>query len=193
MKYVQPSLRLLMVMTLITGLLYPLLVTAAAQMLFPRQAGGSLIMENGQIIGSELIGQAFQDPRYFWGRLSGTPGHPYNAGSSSGTNYGPLHPDLLKQATARIAELRKYPHDPTLPIPVDLVTASGSGLDPHISPAAAYYQVPRVAQARNAREETIREMVSQMVKNRRLGILGEPVVNVVQLNRRLDREAPVQY
>ncbi|MFB3789039.1 MAG: potassium-transporting ATPase subunit KdpC [bacterium] len=191
MKYVLPSIRFLIVMTLVTGLLYPFFVTAAAQILFPRQANGSLIVENGRVTGSELIGQAFQNPRYFWSRLSATAGHPYNAGSSSGTNYGPLHPDLFLQARARIAELKKYPHDPTMPIPVDLVTASGSGLDPHICTAAAYYQVPRVAQARNLREETIREIVSRTVENRQLGFLGEPVVNVVQLNRRLDREAPV--
>jgi K+-transporting ATPase ATPase C chain len=179
-------------LTLITGVLYPMLVTGVAQIIFPYQANGSLILRDGRAVGSELIGQPFDDPRYFWGRLSATGDFPYNAFNaetltgSSGSNYGPLNPALLEAARARADALRAADPGNVAPIPVDLVTASGSGLDPHISVAAALYQVPRVARERGLSEEHVRQLVEEHTEGRQFGFLGEPRVNVLKLNLALD-------
>jgi K+-transporting ATPase ATPase C chain len=172
-------------MTLLTGVLYPLVVTGVAQGVFPHKANGSLVERNGRLVGSELIGQPFDDPRYFWGRLS-TTDPPYNAGASGGSNRGPLNPALAESAKARIEALRKVDPNNTAPIPVDLVTSSGGGLDPHISVAAALYQAPRVARARGLDEVKVRDLVLRHVENRQIGILGEKRVNVLKLNLALD-------
>lgn len=182
----RPALVLLGLLTILTGLVYPLTITAVAQVVFPNQANGSLIEQNGEIVGSELIGQSFDDPRYFWGRLSATAPFPYNAAASSGSNYGPLNPALFDQVQARIGALRAADPGNTAPIPVDLVTTSASGLDPHISPAAAYYQVPRVARERGLDEATVHKLVEDHTESQPLGILGEPRVNVLKLNLALD-------
>ncbi len=182
----RPALVALILFTVITGLVYPLAVTGIAQLVFSRQANGSLILRNGQPAGSELIGQPFDDPKYFWGRLSATSGFPYNAAASSGSNYGPLNPALLGAAQARISALRAADPGNTQPIPVDLVTASGSGLDPDISIAAALYQAPRVARARGMTESAVIALVNQYTEGRQLGFLGEPRVNVLRLNLALD-------
>jgi K+-transporting ATPase ATPase C chain len=183
---VRPAALLLLLFTLLTGVLYPVLITAIAQVLFPHQANGSLLAYKGRVVGSELIGQAFTRPDYFWSRPSTTAPYAYNAGASTGSNLGPLNPALRHAVAARVDALRKADPDNTLPIPVDLVTASGSGLDPDVSPAAAYYQVRRVAKARGMNEAALRELVDAHVEGRTLGILGEPRVNVVLLNRELD-------
>ena len=176
---------MLLLLTVITGILYPVAVTGIATLLFPHQSKGSLIVKDGQIQGSELLGQQFSEPRYFWGRLSATGPFPYNSASSSGSNLGPLNPAVQTAAEARAAELRKY--DPGMKeIPVDLLTSSGSGLDPHISPAAAAVQVKRVAQERSLSLEKVQDLVAKHTAARQLGILGEPRVNVLLLNRELD-------
>jgi K+-transporting ATPase ATPase C chain len=172
--------------TVLTGLLYPLLVTGIAQLIFPMRANGSLIQKDGKPVGSELIGQPFSDPKYFWSRLSATTPYAYNAAASSGSNYGPLNPALLDAVKKRVQHLRAADPQYTQPIPVDLVTASGSGLDPHISVAAAQYQIPRVARARGMSEGTVRSLVNQYTEGRQLGFLGEPRVNVLKLNLALD-------
>ena len=170
-------------LTVLTGVIYPLTVTSLAQALFRDRANGSLISENGEVVGSELIGQPFSDPRYFWGRLSATE---YDAAASSGSNYGPTNPALLEAVQARIDALRAVDPDNEEPIPVDLVTASGSGLDPHISIAAAQYQVPRVARYRDLSEDEVSALVDRFTEGRQFGILGEPRVNVLKLNLALD-------
>ena len=191
----RPAFVSLLVLTLVTGLVYPLIVTGIAQLAFPSQANGSLIVEGGQIRGSALIGQPFDDPRYFWGRLSATGVHPYNAfnsealAGSSGSNLGPINEALIGPdgtVAARIAALQAADPQAAPPYPADLVTASGSGLDQHISPAAAAYQVRRVAQARGLSEEQVRQLVAQHTEGRDLGLLGEPRVNVLRLNLALD-------
>jgi K+-transporting ATPase ATPase C chain len=183
----RPAAVLLGLFTVVTGVLYPLAVTGAAQTLFPAQANGSLVRADGQVIGSSLVGQPFDDPRYFWGRPSATSPYPYNAAASAGSNLGPSNPALLEAVRRRIATLRTA--DPSLgalPVPVDLVTASGSGLDPEISPAAALYQVHRVARTRGLVEDTVRTLVERQLEGRTLGVLGEPRVNVLRLNAALD-------
>jgi K+-transporting ATPase ATPase C chain len=189
---VKPAIIVLALLTLITGIIYPLIVTVVAQVAFPAQANGSLIMKDGQAIGSRLIGQQFDDPKYFWGRMSATGTFPYNAfnaealTASSGSNYGPLNPALIQMVQGRIDALKAADPDNTQPIPVDLVTASGSGLDPHISPAAAEYQVARVARVRGLDVSTVRQLVAQHTEGRDLAVLGEPRVNVLELNLALD-------
>jgi K+-transporting ATPase ATPase C chain len=180
----------LLVFTVLTGLLYPLVVTGIAQLAFPHQANGSLIVVNGKTVGSTLIGQQFTAPKYFWGRLSATGPYPYNAASSSGSNLGPSNPALLDEVKARIAALKAADPGNTQPIPVDLVTSSGSGLDPDISVAAALYQLPRVARVRGLNESAVRALVDQYTQGRTLGFLGEPRVNVLQLNLALDALKP---
>jgi K+-transporting ATPase ATPase C chain len=186
MRELKPALMMLVWLSLITGIAYPLLVTGIAQALFPGQANGSLIVRDGKAVGSALIGQPFDDPTYFWGRLSATAPHPYNAGASSGSNLGPLNPNLHAAAKARIDSLRESDPGASVPVPVDLVTASASGLDPHISPVAALYQVRRVAKARGLDEAQVRLLVEGYVEDRQLGVLGEPRVNVLRLNLALD-------
>lgn len=179
----RPALVMLLIFTVITGVIYPLVVTGIAQVVFPHQANGSLIVIGGKTYGSELIGQQFDDPKYFWGRLSAAG---YNAAASSGSNYGPLNPALIQTTQARIDALKAADPANTLPIPVDLVTASGSGLDPHISIAAALYQVQRVAQARGQSAAAVKSLVDKYTEGRQFGFLGEPRVNVLELNLALD-------
>jgi potassium-transporting ATPase KdpC subunit len=183
----RPLLVLFVFLTLLTGLVYPLAVTAIGRAFFSRQASGSLIMRDGQAVGSSLIGQSFQDPKYFWGRISATSPMPNNAAASTGSNLGPTNPALIDAVRARIDALKASDPGNSLPIPVDLVTASGSGLDPHISPAAALYQVTRVAQARQLDVVAVRRLVMAHVEPPQFGVLGEPRVNVLLLNLALDR------
>jgi K+-transporting ATPase ATPase C chain len=185
-KELLPALRMLLILTLLTGALYPLLVTGIAQGVFPRQAAGSLITQDGRVIGSALIGQPFSNPKYFWGRPSATTPMPYNAASSSGSNLGPTNPALADALTARIAALKAADPGNQAAIPVDLVTASASGLDPDVSLAAADYQVERVARARHLSPERVRSLVARYTQGRTFGILGEPRVNVLALNLALD-------
>jgi potassium-transporting ATPase KdpC subunit len=183
----RPAIVLFAMLMILTGLIYPAIVTAIGQAAFGHQANGSLIELDGKTIGSELIGQQFDAPRYFWGRLSATTPNPYNAGSSSGSNLGPTNPALADAVKARLAALREADPDNTTDVPVDLVTASGSGLDPEISPAAAAYQVARVAKARGMSVPQVEALVAQATRERQLGVLGEPAVNVLKLNLALDR------
>jgi K+-transporting ATPase ATPase C chain len=186
LKDLKPALLMLIVMTVLTGAFYPLIVTGIAQAVFARQANGSLLERDGKKIGSELIGQPFGDPRHFWSRPSATSPYPYNAASSSGSNQGPLNPALTDAVAARIKALRDADPGNTAPVPADLVTASGSGLDPHISPAAAEYQVARVARSRGIEPGNVRALVAEATEGRQLGFLGEPRVNVLRLNLMLD-------
>jgi len=187
---IRPALMSLLIFTVLVGLLYPLVVTGIAQLVLPHQANGSLIVVNGKTVGSSLIGQQFTDPKYFWGRLSATGPYPYNASASSGSNLGPTNPALLDEAKARIAALQAADPGNTQLIPVDLVTSSGSGLDPNISVAAALYQLPRVARLRGLSESAVRALVDKYTQGRTLGFLGEPRVNVLQLNLALDGLKP---
>jgi potassium-transporting ATPase KdpC subunit len=186
MREFRPALTVLVILSIVTGLAYPLIVTGVAQVLFPSKANGSLVQRDGKAIGSELIGQPFSDPKHFWSRPSATSPYPYNASSSSGSNQGPLNPALKDAVEGRIKALREADPDNKAPVPVDLVTASGSGLDPHISPAAAEYQIPRVAKARGMDPGKVRALVEQATEGRQLGFLGEPRVNVLALNLALD-------
>ena len=184
---IRPALTIFVLLSIITGLIYPLLVTGIGQALFPAQAAGSLIERDGKLVGSRLIGQNFTDPKYFWGRPSATAERAYDAAASGGSNLGPTNPSLVEAVKRRMTTL--VAGDPTnpLPIPVDLVTASASGLDPHISPAAALWQVPRVARVRGIPEDTVYRLVAAHTQEPVLGILGAPRVNVLQLNLALDR------
>ena len=188
----RPAISLLVVFTAITGVAYPLAATGLAQLIFPQQANGSLIEKNGKPIGSSLIGQSFTDAKYFWGRPSATSPNPNNASSSSGSNTGPTNPALIDTIKQRIDALHAV--DPTnkAPVPVDLITASASGLDPEISPAAAQYQLARVAQARKLSVSQVQALVDQYTSGRTLGILGEPRVNVLKLNLALDAPSQVR-
>jgi K+-transporting ATPase ATPase C chain len=177
---------LFLILSLVTGIAYPLVVTGVAQVAFHDSANGSLIESGGKPVGSQLIGQTFADPKHFWSRASATSPYPYNASSSSGSNQGSLNPALTDAVTARVKALRDADPGNTAPVPADLVTASASGLDPHISPAAAEYQVARVAKARGLDAEKVRALVTQATEGRQLGFLGEPRVNVLRLNLALD-------
>ncbi len=187
---IRPTVVALALLVLLTGVVYPLTVTALAQLVMPRQANGSLVQRAGVVVGSELIGQAFDDPRYFWGRPSATAPFPYNGAASSGSNLGPSNAALAAAAQARLDALQAANAalglTVALPVPVDLVTASASGLDPHISPAAAAYQTPRVAAARGLSEAQVRALVEQHTAGRQFGLLGEPRVDVLELNLALD-------
>jgi potassium-transporting ATPase KdpC subunit len=185
----RPALVLLLVFTVLTGLVYPLALTGAAKLVFPRQAEGSLVVQAGGVRGSRLIGQPFSAPGYLWGRLSATVPVPYDATASTGSNLGPLNPALLDAARARIAALRAADPGARGPVPVDLVTASGSGLDPHVSPAAAEYQLARVARARGLTPGEVRAIVRRHTAGPTFGVLGEPRVNVLEVNLELDARA----
>ena len=182
----RPALVLLAVLTVLTGVVYPLAVTAVAQLLFPRPAAGSLVVRGGRALGSALIGQSFSDPGHFWSRPSATTPQPYNGTGSTGSNLGPLNPALLDAVQARIAALKTADPGNGAPVPVDLVTASASGLDPHISVAAAQYQAARVARARALPEARVRALIDAHTEGRLLGVIGEPRVNVLELNLALD-------
>ncbi len=194
-RQLRPALAVLFVLTIVTGVVYPLAITGIAQLVFPRQANGSLIVQNGKVVGSALIGQQFSDPKYFWGRLSATGDYPYNAFNaqtltgSAGSNYGPMNPALIAAAQDRIQALKAADPGNTAPIPVDLVTASGSGLDPNISVAAALYQAPRVARLRGLPLAQVQALIARYTQGRQLGFLGEPRVNVLELNLGLDQLA----
>lgn len=185
-KEVRPALVCLLVMTAVTGVLYPLAVTGVARVAFPREASGSLVEANGRAVGSELVGQPFDDPRYFWGRPSATSTTPYNGTASGGSNLGPTNPALVSAVEDRVKNLRAQHPGQTGRVPVDLVTASASGLDPHISPAAAEFQVVRVAGVRGVPPDAVRAAVRANTEGRTLGVLGEPRVNVLKLNLALD-------
>jgi K+-transporting ATPase ATPase C chain len=182
----RPAIVLLLIMVVVTGVAYPLVVTGIAQVVFPSQAGGSLIEKEGKAIGSRLIGQSFSDPKHFWGRPSATAPQPYNGTASAGSNQGPLNPALTDAVKSRIEALRAADPTNTAPIPVDLVTASGSGLDPEMSVAAANYQAARVARARGLKPEAVQALIGAHTQGKFLGVLGEPRVNVLELNLALD-------
>ena len=182
----RPAISVFVLLTIVTGLGYPLAVTGIARLTFPTAAGGSLIIHDGQPVGSALIGQSFTSPDYFWGRPSATVSRPYNSLASGGSNQGPLNPALMEAVRGRIATLKAADHGNARPIPLDLVTASASGLDPHISPAAAQYQVERVARARQLQPEAIQALVVESTEGRQWGVFGEPRVNVLRLNLALD-------
>ena len=198
LKQLRPALVVLIGLTLITGLLYPLAITGFAQLLFPTQAQGSLIVQDGKVVGSALLGQPFNDPKYFHGRPSATTAPdpqdssktveaPYNAANSGGSNLGPTNKALIERVQGDVEKLKQ--ENPSAPVPIDLVTTTGSGLDPDISPAAALFQVPRVAKARNMPEDRVRQLVDEYVEGRTFGFLGERRVNVLALNLALDRAA----
>jgi K+-transporting ATPase ATPase C chain len=186
----RPVLVLFTALTVATGLVYPIVVTAVSHAAFPSQANGSLIEKNGKLVGSELLGQQFDAPGYFWGRLSATSPNPYNPQASGGSNLGPTNPALADEVKGRISALHDADPTNTAPIPVDLVTSSGSGLDPEISPAAAAYQIDRVAKARKLSHNDVDALVQQATTGRQFGILGEPRVNVLKLNLALDDMKP---
>ena len=184
-EYIKPALLSFLVLTIITGVIYPLFITVVAQALFPKQANGSLIYRNTKVVGSSLVGQAFDDPKYLWGRISAASPQ-YNASSSSGSNIGPSNPALLDEVSGRIKALKAVDPDNANPIPVDLVTSSASGLDPHISLAAAYYQAARIAKYRGITESAVMDIIQKNTSGRFLGVIGESVVNVLGANLDLD-------
>jgi K+-transporting ATPase ATPase C chain len=184
---IRPAASLLAIMLLVTGIIYPLVITAIGQIFLSFAADGSLIVDKGKVKGSELIGQSFSDPKYFWGRPSATSPFPYNPEASSGSNYGQLNPDYLKGIKERVESLKAANPDSSAPIPIDLVTASGSGLDPHISISAAEYQIPRIAKARGLQESAVRKIVGEKIEKPTFGFMGEPRVNVLLLNLALDQ------
>lgn len=186
MRQLKPAFLSLVLLTILTGVVYPLVVTGIAQLLFPAQANGSLLEKDGHVVGSSLVGQPFDDPKYFWSRASATGPMPYNGAVSSGSNLGPLNDDLTTAVAGRIAALHAADPGNAAPVPIDLVTASGSGLDPHVSPAAARYQAARVARVRGLPEATVVALVEQHTRRRQLGFLGEAVVEVLPLNLALD-------
>jgi K+-transporting ATPase ATPase C chain len=185
---VRPAVSLFVLLTVVTGIAYPLLVTGVARVAFPEQAAGSLVVQGGKTVGSSLIGQPFADPKHFWSRPSATAPMPYNGGSSGGSNQGPLNPALVDAVKARAEALRAADPGNTAPIPVDLVTASGSGLDPHISPAAAAYQAARVARERGLSIDAVRAAIERHTKGRQWGLFGEPRVDVLALNLELEAQ-----
>ena len=187
LKQLKTGFLVFVLLTLLTGAIYPLTMTALAQKFFPSQANGSLIRQDGKVVGSSLIGQNFGDPKYLWGRPSATAPIPYNGSSSGGSNLGPLNPTLRNIIEARIKKLKNADPENITPVPVDLVTASASGLDPHVSPAAAFYQVPRVARLRKMPEGEVQKIIRRYTTARFLGLGGEPVVNVLLVNLELDR------
>jgi K+-transporting ATPase ATPase C chain len=189
LKELKPAIVVFGLLTALTGAAYPALITGIAQAVFPEQANGSLIEQDGKKVGSRLIGQTFSDPGHFWGRPSATVPMPFNAASSGGANQGPLNPALEEAVKGRIEALKASDPTQTAPIPVDLVTTSGSGLDPHISVAAAQWQAPRVARTRNLPDAQVRELIAGNTEGRQLGVLGEPRVNVLALNLALDQLA----
>ena len=186
MQQLRTSIVVTIFWTIVVGGAYPLLMFGLGALVFPQKTQGSLLVRDGTVVGSALIGQSFDDPKYFWGRLSATGPYPYNAAASSGSNLGPTNPALLEAVKARIAALQAADPSNNQPIPVDLVTASGSGLDPDISVAAALYQLPRVAKARGLSDSAVRALVYQNTRGRQLGFLGEPGVNFLELNLALD-------
>jgi K+-transporting ATPase ATPase C chain len=188
-QIIRPAILMTLVLTVLTGVIYPLVVTGIAQTAFPVQANGSLVYHDGQAVGSSLIGQPFDDPKYFWSRPSATGPFAYNAAASSGSNQGPLEPALHAAVKGRIEALRATDPGNDKPVPVDLVTASASGLDPHVSPSAAEFQVARVAKTRGLDEQKVREIVGHHTTQRTFGLLGEPRVNVLELNLALDHAA----
>ncbi len=192
LKQLRSAIIAVILFTVLSGILYPLAVTGIAQLVLPQKANGSFIEKDGKIFGSELIGQPFSDPKYFWSRPSATSPFPYNAGSSGGSNYGPLNQGLINQAKKRMDDLKAADSQNIQPVPIDLVTASASGLDPHISIASALYQLPRVAHNRKLSEKHVRAIVDQYIEGRQFGFLGEPRVNVLALNRALDSRQSLQ-
>ena len=186
LKELRPAVMSFLLLSLLTGLAYPLLVTGVSQLAMPAKANGSLIVKDGKPAGSSLIGQSFSDPKYFWSRPSATGPMPNNASASGGSNLGPTNPALMDAVKARVQALRHADPGNAQPVPVDLVTASASGLDPHISPAAAEYQLARVARVRNLAPDALRKLVAEHTEDRQFGILGEPRVNVLELNLSLD-------
>lgn len=186
-RLIRPAVSLLVLMTILLGIVYPLVITGVAKVAFPRQADGSLIYKDGKLIGSTLIGQSFSDPKYFWSRPSATSPQPYNGLASSGSNLGPLNPALLDAVKANVKALHDADPDNRRPIPVDLVTASASGLDPDISPAAAHYQAARVARARNLALAPVETLIKTHERGRLFGLIGERRINVLELNLALDQ------
>jgi K+-transporting ATPase ATPase C chain len=185
-EQIRSAILMFVILTLLTGIFYPAFITGAAYLFFPHQANGSMLYRNNKFIGSVLIGQEFTDPKYFWGRISGTSPVAYNSSSSSGSNLGPSNPALIKKVKERIGALKEFDPDNVNPVPIDLVTSSASGLDPHISIAGAYYQIPRVARMRGLTEDTLKDIVNRHTNGRIFGLIGEPVVNVLELNLELD-------
>jgi len=185
-EQIKSAILMFVILSLLTGIFYPAFIAGAVYIFFPHQATGSMLYRNNKLLGSALIGQEFTDPKYFWGRISETSPVAYNSSSSSGSNLGPSNPALIERVKARIRALKKFDPDNTNPVPIDLVTSSASGLDPHISVAGAYYQIPRVVRMRGLTEDTVKAIVNRHTNGRIFGLIGEPVVNVLELNLELD-------